>query len=75
MYVYILKYVDANLFKCTYNFIDYSEVQTETDRCETTLCNTFTFIDYCYGVLINKLSWIGSNLSMDYVLMNKVFDE
>lgn len=50
MYVYILKYVDANLFTCTYNFIDRSEVQTETDRCEATLYSTFTVIDYCYGV-------------------------
>ena len=37
-------------FKCTYNFIDRSEVQTETERCETALYNASTFIDYCYGV-------------------------
>ena len=36
--------------QCTYNFIDREQVQTETDRCEKTLYNTFTFIDCCYGV-------------------------
>ena len=73
MSVYILKTVDANLFKCT-NFIDRSEVQAETDRWETTFYNTF-FLLIIVMALINKVSWIGSYSSMDYVLMNKVFDE
>ena len=41
-------YIEIN--QCTYNFIDREQVQTETDRCEKTLYNTFTFIDCCYGV-------------------------
>ena len=31
--------------------------------------------DQTVMVLVNKVSWIGSYSSMDYVLMNKVFDE